>query len=294
MGFSVYLAWFSVLVFVAMIVYRFAKFNSMPLHLRWELYPLPLEPKHHYGGSYMEELDYAQKPRHHVRTSGLVDMASEVFLLYKVKAYNKHGIWPFSFSMHWGIYLLFLWIILMLVERIFSWVALSPVTNVCGVIALILGAFGSLGILLKRIGNEELSLYTAPVDYFNLVFMFAIFGTGIIALLTVPSFFTEVRGYIAGVLSFKAPAAVPVWVGIHLLLFELFLIYMPFSKLFHYVAKYFTIDKVFWDDILNIKGSAIDNKIASQLSGRITWAAPHVVPGKTWVEEVQIVDGRDV
>ncbi|MEW6192153.1 MAG: nitrate reductase gamma subunit, partial [Bacillota bacterium] len=114
------LAWISVVLFILMVVYRFVKFNSMPLHLRWELYPLPLEPKHHYGGSFMEELDYVRKPRHHERIGGILDMASEVFYLKKVKEYNRFGMWPFSFSMHWGIYLLFLWLILLVVEGLFN------------------------------------------------------------------------------------------------------------------------------------------------------------------------------
>jgi nitrate reductase gamma subunit len=293
MGFSVYLAWLSVVVFVFMAVYRFLKFNSMPLHLRWEIYPLPLEPKHHYGGSFMEDLDYVGKKRHHIRINGILDMASEVFWLKKVKEYNRYGMWPFSFAMHWGIYLLVLWIVLMLIERLFNWGAIEPVTNALVIIALFIGAFGSLGLLLKRISNEELAGYTAPVDYFNLLFMLAIFCAGIIAFFTGPLFFMDARSYIAGVLSFES-VTVPFWLGLHFLLFELFVIYMPFSKLFHYIAKYFTFDKIFWDDILNIKGSAVDKRITSQLGYKLTWLGPHIAPDKTWVEEVEIVDARDV
>lgn len=290
--FAAYLAWVAVAIFVVMVIYRFVTFNSMPVHLRWELYPLPLEPKHHYGGSYMEEVDYVRKPRHHVRVYGLLDMASEVFLLKRVKEYNKYGLWPFSFCMHWGIYLLCFWVVLLVVEKIFNWMAIAPFTNVIAGVALIAGAFGSLGLILKRIGNPELSSYTAPVDYFNLLFLLAIFGSGVIAWATSPGFFDDARAYVAGVLALQ-PATVPFWLALQFLLFELFLIYMPFSKLVHYVAKYFTIDKVLWDDILNVKGSPIDKKITAQLSYKLTWAGPHIVPGKTWVEEVEIADARE-
>ncbi|MEW6448075.1 MAG: respiratory nitrate reductase subunit gamma [Bacillota bacterium] len=290
-----FLGYFSVAVFIFMVMYRFTKFNSMPLHLRWELYPLPLEPKHHYGGSFMEELDYVSKPRHHIRINGILDMASEVFLLKKVKEYNRYGMWPFSFAMHWGIYLVCLWVLLLLVEVIFDWGAIYSVTNVVGTVAVFIGAFGSLGLLLKRIGNDEIKAYTAPVDYFNLLFMLAIFGAGIIGLFTgqpFQSFFVDARTSIAGAVSFQ-PTAVPFWTALHFLLFELFLLYMPFSRLFHYVAKYFTFDKIYWDDILNVKGSSIDKKITSQLSYKLTWAGPHIVPGKTWAEEVEIADARE-
>ncbi|RPF42523.1 nitrate reductase gamma subunit [Thermodesulfitimonas autotrophica] len=291
-SFAAYLAWLAVAVFVFMVIYRFIKFNSMPLHLRWELYPLPLEPKHHHGGSYMEEVDYVRKPRHHIRINGILDMASEVFLLKKVKEYNKYGMWPFSFCMHWGIYLMCFWAVLLVVEEVFNWGAISPLSNVVGAVAIIAGAFGSLGLILKRVGIAELAAYTAPVDYFNLFFLLAIFATGIIAWVTDPYFFDDARAYVAGAVTLQ-PVTVPFWVALQFLIFELFLLYMPFSKLFHYVAKYFTIDKVLWDDILNVKGSAVDKKITSQLSYKLTWAGPHIVPGKTWVEEVEIVDARE-
>lgn len=287
-----YLGYFSAAVFIFMAIYRFAKFNSMPLHLRWELYPLPLEPKHHYGGSFMEEMDYVSKPRHHIRINGILDMASEVFLLKKVKEYNRFGMWPFSFAMHWGMYLACLWLLLLLVEVIFNLGVIAPITNTVGVIAFIIGAFGSLGLFLKRAGNEDLQSYTAPVDYFNLLFMLSIFAAGIIALITSPTFFTDARTAIEGVVYFT-PTAVPFWTGLHFLLFELFFLYMPFSKLFHYVAKYFTFDKVFWDDILNVKGSKTDKVITNQLSWKLTWQGPHIVPGKTWAEEVALSDARE-
>lgn len=291
-GMVSYLAWVSVAVFTFMIIYRLKKFSSMPLHLRWEIYPLPLEPKRHYGGSFMEEIDYVKKPRHHVRINGLLEMASEVFFLKKVKEYNRFGMWPFSFAMHWGIYLLFLWVLLLVVGGIFNLDVISPLANASGMIALIIGAFGSLGLFLKRATNAELASYTAPVDYFNLLFLFGIFSTGVIGWATGASFFEDARSYVSGVL-FLQPAPVPSWVLLHFALFELFLIYMPFSRLFHYVAKYFTFDKVFWDDILNLKGSEVDQRVSSQLSYRVTWSGPHIVPDKTWAEEVEITDARE-
>ncbi|MEW6572745.1 MAG: hypothetical protein AB1374_03815 [Bacillota bacterium] len=289
-----YLGWVSVAVFLFMAVYRVIQYSSLPLFLRWELYPVPTEPRHHYGGSYMEEVDYVKKPRHHQRIGGLLDMASEVFLLKKVKEHNRFGMWPFSFSMHWGIYLFFLWILLLLVETLFKLEFLVPLTNVCGVIALFIGAFGSLGLFLKRIGNDKLSLYTTPDDYFNLLFLMAIFGTGIISWSTVDPGFLYTRALINQVIFFESPpVALPFWVWLNLLLFELFLIYMPFSKLFHYVAKYFTFDKIFWDDAFKIKDSPADKQCVKQLGYVVTWSGPHIVPGKTWLDEAQIIEGGD-
>ncbi len=289
MGFIVYLAWVSVAVFVFMVAYRALKYASMPLSLRWELYPMPGEPPG--GGSYMEEVDYYKKPVHHNRIAGLLEMGAEVFYLKKVKEHNKFGIWPFSMCMHWGIYLLFLWVLLLLVEGIFGLDVILPVTNIIGKIAFVIGAFGSLGLILKRAGVRKLSLYTAPEDYFNLLFLFAIFITGIISWSGDPSF-TLSRAYIKEVITLEAaPVPLPNIVIINFILVELFLIYMPFCKLIHWLAKYFTIDKIIWDDAFKVKDSPQDKKVLKQLGYICNWAGPHLVPGKTWLDEAQIVDG---
>mgnify|MGYP005838863947 CR=1 FL=1 len=290
MGIAAYLAWVSVIVFIFMVVYRSVKYASMPLSLRWELYPVPHEPKG--GGSYMEEVDFVKKPLHANRIAGLIEMGSEVFYLKKVKDHNRFGIWPFALSMHWGIYLFFLWVLLLLIETVFK-VNILPVTNVCGKIAFVLGAFGSLGLILKRIGAKKLALYTAPEDYFNLLFLLAIFATGIISWSIDPSFIFS-RAYVKEIVFFEpSPVKLPAVVLLNFILFELFLLYMPFCKLLHWLAKYFTIDKIIWDDAFKVKDSPADKKVLKQLGYVVTWRGPHIVPGKTWLEEAQIADGGE-
>ena len=54
----------SVAVFVIAVVTKFVKYASMPIHLRWELYPVAHEKgRAHYGGSYLEEPDWWTKSR---------------------------------------------------------------------------------------------------------------------------------------------------------------------------------------------------------------------------------------
>ena len=72
------------------------------------------------------------------------------------------------------------------------------------------------------------------------------------------------------------------------LLLELFFIYMPFSKLIHYIAKYFTFHQALWDDGFKAAGDATDRQLVRQLGYTASWAGPHMVPGKTWLEEVQL------
>ncbi|MEW6274857.1 MAG: hypothetical protein AB1556_07055 [Bacillota bacterium] len=291
--FLVLLGWFSVLIFVVAAAYKIVRLAAQPLHLRWELYPVAHEPNH-YGGSYMEEVDYASKPRHTVLLNELKELLAEVFYLKRVREYNRFGIWPFALAMHWGIYFFFFWLFLLLIEEVFDlyFTSFSLFANIFGVGSFFLGALGALGLIIKRAGSAGLKLYTTPVDYFNLFFLLSIFGTALLSWINDPRLIFP-RVYIDGVLFLQAPD-VPLPVLLNFLLFELFLIYMPFTKLLHYAAKFFTFHKVLWDDGLNTKGSPIDKKITAQLAYRVTWAAPHIVPGKTWAEQVQIADGREV
>jgi hypothetical protein len=71
------------------------------------------------------------------------------------------------------------------------------------------------------------------------------------------------------------------------LVLELFVIYMPFSKLIHYFAKYFTYHYQMWDDAYKTKGSANDQKVAQQLAFTAAWSGPHFTQGKSWLEQAQ-------
>lgn len=288
--FLVLFGWFSVFVFVAGAAYKAIKFSTMPLNLRWEVYPVPHEEaeKRHYGGSYMEEMDWA-KHKPHKSASGLVhellEMGSEIFFLKRVREYNKFGLWPLSMAMHWGIYLFFGWLFLLVVEAVLKINAISPITNIVGVVSFILGAFGCLTLMIKRATNSELNLYTDPIDYINLLLLFSIFAMGIISWRVDPSFM-DARRYVAGIIFFNLSPVTPV-VMVTFLLFGLFLIYMPFSKYLHYLAKYFNFHQSLWDDAFKEKDSEIDKKVLKQLGYRIKWAGPHSTPGKTWLEGAQ-------
>ena len=58
------LAYAGIVVFVVAVIARIRMFARMPMHLRWELYPVPHEASRAaHGGSYLEEVDWWLKPR---------------------------------------------------------------------------------------------------------------------------------------------------------------------------------------------------------------------------------------
>lgn len=279
--------WLAAVLFIGVSVCRIARIARLPLNVRWEVYPVPHEAKakRRYGGWYMEELDWAATTRAASPLPAYLEIAAEVTTLKRVKEHNGYGLWPLSLAMHWGIYLYFGWLLLLAVGNIASLAGLSCLTIGVGLAAHILGAGGALGLLVKRATNRDLRLYTTLPDYFNLVFLATLFLAGLVSWLGDTSFAAH-QAYLGGVLFFR-PVHVPAAVSISFLLFELFMIYMPFTKLIHYFAKYFTFDRALWDDDFKAKGSAVDRQITAQLAYTPTWAAPHIAPGKAWLEQAQ-------
>ena len=51
-------------IFLVFFLLKSVKMARMPVHLRWELAPVPHEKgKGHYGGSYLEEAEWWTQPR---------------------------------------------------------------------------------------------------------------------------------------------------------------------------------------------------------------------------------------
>ena len=285
--FMIFFGWFAAAAFIGVSAFKIVKVATMPLNLRWEVYPVPheAEEKRGYGGSYMEDVDWSKKPRAASIVPEFVEMGAEIFALKKVKTYNVYGIWFFSMAMHWGIYLYFGWLLLLVVGNLIPLAALDVLATVVGLASFILGTFGSLALVVKRATNADLHLYTAPIDYFNLLFITAFFVMSLASWLTHFSFAAH-KAYIGSVLFFR-PTAIPFATLLAFFLFESFMVYMPFTKLIHYFAKYFTFHHSLWDDEYSAKGSASDQKIIQQLAYRVNWSGPHIVAGKTWLEQAQ-------
>jgi nitrate reductase gamma subunit len=192
-------------------------------------------------------------------------------------------------ALHWGIYLFALWIGLLALTNLIP--ALTYPSAVVGVTAFALGVAGAVGLIVKRATTRELALYTTPVDYFNLAFLAAIFGLGMASWLADP-LFSGHRAYIACLLTLK-PAPLPPLVIAMFLTLQVFTIYMPFSKLIHYIMKFFTFHEMLWDDEFNVKGSSVDKRVVRQLSYKVGWGGPHITPGGTWLEDVKATPAED-
>ncbi len=106
MGIVSIITYLCVVVFVVSVVTRFVKLSTLPVHLRWEVYPVPHEKgKGHYGGSYLEEYEWWTKKRETSKLAELKVMIPEIILLAGVWEHNKKH-WFRTFPFHFGLYLL--------------------------------------------------------------------------------------------------------------------------------------------------------------------------------------------
>ena len=288
--------YFSVAILVIGTALRALKISEMPVHLRWDLYPIPHEKgKEHYGGSYYEETDWWTKPRNVSVVSEIREMGREILAIQSLYR-NNRGMWYFSFPLHIGLYFLTALAGLSFVgaicqERGALIVAQSGNLTgqviffsslIIGGAGLILGAFGALGLLLSRIFRGELRRYSTRSDYFNLLLLLALFSSGIFAWLTVDKYFSALCGFIQQFMIFKPARNIPSPIAVQLYLTAIFFAYLPFTHMTHFVGKYFTYHKVRWQDEPNQKGSETEKAIIESLGNIQDWSAPHIKTGKTW------------
>jgi hypothetical protein len=140
--------------------------------------------------------------------------------------------------------------------------------------------------VVTRLTSEEMRNSTAPVSYVNLLVLLSMFVTGLWAVLTVPAFGGQVLGFARGLLTASLPPGVPGIVSAHFICAFVFLAYLPFTQMMHFVAKYFTYHEVRWDDEPVTPGSKLDRELKELLAQPVSWAAPHVRADgkKTWVD----------
>lgn len=296
MGLLEVLTYLSGLVFVVAFGAKILKYFTMPMHVRWELYPVPHEGKS-WGGSFYEEVDFWKKARHKDHIAQYKFMVPEI-LLIKALYEDNRPLWYWSFPFHMGLYLSIGGLALLCVGAVLQLGGMKPdasalasfvqsLTTVVAVIGYILGTIGAVGLLIKRASDPELSEFSAGIDYLNLIWLAAIFVTGFVVWLKDPGFGVS-RQYLCGLMTFSG-ASVPLS-GIHivnLLLFIGFFAYFPFTHMTHMVSKYFMWDKVKWDDDPNVGDPGMDSKIKQYLAYPVSWSAPHIEAEggkKSWAE----------
>jgi nitrate reductase gamma subunit len=272
----------AIIVFLAILVYRTAAIARLPVHLRWELAPIPHEKgKGGYGGSYLEEYEWWQQAPRRTIIAPIIYMLREIFLLKGIWK-NNRSLWPLSFSLHTGIYVLIVTALLSLLNAIFIITGvpgsvLNVTLTIAAVLALagfILGGMGAAGLIVKRALDSNYRPFTTFTRYFNLIFLSLVFFSGIYAWFATGDFAREVSTFIKGVITLETGINAGFPLSLHIIILLLFLIYLPLTDMAHFIAKYFTYHYVRWND------APQDKKMTRALRGLlkqpVEWSATHV------------------
>jgi nitrate reductase gamma subunit len=290
----------SVVVAIIAMIAKAMRYINAPEHFRWELYPVPHEKgRAEYGGSYLEELDWWTKPRHSDMIKELKEMAEEIFFLKGVFNNNKR-VWTSSFPFHLGMYLCIGWLGLLLIGAILNLAGVTIgagastlgllvhyLTIISGYAGLIISGLGAIGLIIWRASDPRQKAYNSPAEYINLVFFVVVVGFSLIAQFSVDPSFTMLRGYVGSLLTFSPVVGMPALLATEIVLVSLLIMYIPLTRMSHFVAKYFLYHSVRWNDQPNKKGSEIEKHIAELLQQKVGWKASHISTGKSWIEVVK-------
>jgi nitrate reductase gamma subunit len=277
-------------LFLVAFVLRSVRLARLPIHLRWELAPVPHEPgRARYGGSYFEEYEWWRHPRSKSRLAELSYMAQEIVFLRAVWEHNR-SLWWFSFPFHCGLYLLIAAAGVLLLTAVVAvagleWSGAGVLVSALAAVGYLLGGAGALGLVGKRLLQRELAAYTTRESWLNLGLLLALFGTGLAAVGT-GDYAAEAKAFVGALATADTSLSVSLAMGVHVLVLLVFLAWLPFSRMMHFVAKYFTYHQVRWDDAPVQRGSHMEHELEQLLQQPVTWGAAHVGADgkKTWGE----------
>ncbi|MFC1910184.1 hypothetical protein ACFLXC_02675 [Chloroflexota bacterium] len=301
--------WATYIAYVFVIVayaWKVQKVVRKPLHLRWELYPVLHEKAHKYGGSYFEELDWWTKPRKKSYFISAFHMLKN-YLLFGEYFRKKRNYWVSLYPWHLGFYLIVFFHVMAFIGAVVivtteieisaqsanaGGLLIFYLTLIVAVASFILGAIGSIGMLITRLADRDLRNFAVPVNFFNYLFFLIVFLSGLFAWALYDTGLGGYREFWTGLITYKYVHTAAAEYT-HIMLFSVFLIYLPFTRSTHYITKIIAFFGIRSDDTPNIKGSGMADKINKLLDQKVSWSASHIRQGKSWKEQVSGLPGDE-
>ncbi len=295
-----WVSYISVLIALIAMLAKVFRYVRAPQNFRWELYPVPHEKgRAEYGGSYLEELDWWSKPRHSDLINEVKEMLLEILFLKGVYHHNKR-VWLFSFPFHFGLYLCIGWLFLLLLGAAFQAAGVTMtrdagtiariiyyLTVVSGYSGLVLTGYGALGLFIWRVSDGNQKAYNSFAEYFNLLFFVIVIVVSLIAHLAGDKDFATLRAYVQSLITLTPARPPTAFLSLEIILISMLIMYIPLTRMSHFVAKYFLYHAVRWSDTPNERGSKIEKRIMELLQKKVSWNASHIQTGKSWAEVIK-------
>ncbi len=277
------------LVSLTACVVRALRYARYPLHLRWELYPVPHEEARRaaYGGSRYEDTDWWTRSARPNLLGELKAMGCEILFLKGVWEFNR-SLWFRSYPFHLGLYLLIFTGVTASVAAVAPALTpwLHPLYKAAGLAGAVLVLAGAAGLLWRRLRDPKLRNYTTPGDVFNLCCFIGTVSGLLFAYGSQSPAAPSVRAILRGLLAFDTSLELPAALAGALAVAAALILYIPMTHMAHFIGKYFTYHAVRWDDKPNRNERSLEAKVAECLAYKPTWSARHVgADGKaTWAE----------
>jgi nitrate reductase gamma subunit len=286
-------SWGAIAIFLVVTAYRVVRIARLPVHLRWELAPVPHEKgKADYGGSYLEDYEWWKRRRQRSVVAPALYMAREILFLRGVWR-NNRSLWPFSFALHGGLYLIILTLLIELGSALLYLAGLGPASRAClGVISVLafcgylLGIFGTIGLIIKRAFDRDLRWSNSRGTFLNLALLGVLFVSGLCAwgLSDDPAMAACI--FVRDVVSLNRPSSISSPLAFHVVLLFTCGVYLPFTGMVHFVTKYFMYHGVRWDD--EPRNGRMERELAGLLARPVAWERIHGgVKRRSWAEVVR-------
>jgi nitrate reductase gamma subunit len=252
------------------IAIRILRIAAMPVHVRWEIYPVPESA--------------VEKTR---------IMLAEVLLLKGVYEHHR-SLWLGSWLFHTSLYLLTGVAGLSLIASLSApaCYTLAPCIAILSVITFACGTVGTAALIFMRLFNARMRSFTSFATLFNLILLLAIFSSGL-GYITHPGFANEMIVQSGNFFLLNAAPTPHPLAAVHLFLLAFFLAYFPFTQMAHGALKYFMYHSVRWDDRPAGQIPKYADEMKRYLAFPISWSAPHIRKGKAnWSEVVSPKDSN--
>lgn len=291
--------YFAYVFIVVMYAAKIIRYLRLPVHLRWELYPIVHEERSHYGGSYQEKALKVPGARWRSFMKELAYLSKDYLFMVSYFKWRK-SYWVFLYLSHVSSVLLILFQSLLLAGAVVeaarfhvsaasthsAVIALYWLTIVAGLTSFMTGLAGNVGLFIKRLTDPDLKGYATPLMYMGYIFSILICLSGLFVWHSIDVDFSQLRAFWVGLVRL-APAEVGPEVAVFVVLLNLHLIYLPFTRATHYITRLFAYFLIRWDDEPNVRGGNLEKEVIRLENQEVTWEGPHIGPGHKWSDLVK-------